>query len=92
LSTGVTYHLVFVNDDTNNVGYLYVNGALVYTSGVKTTAMGLWNNAKRFTVGISATLNGAFDGKMDEIAVYTTALSADRILVHYNAGTTGVNT
>jgi hypothetical protein len=92
LSTGTTYHLVFVNDDTNNTGYLYVNGVLQYTASSKTTAMGLWNTGKRMNVGASALspLSGAFDGKIDEVAVYTTALSATRILQHYNAGALGV--
>lgn len=91
LSTGTTYHLVFVNDDTNNVGYLYVNGVLQYTAGSKTTAMGLFNSGKNLVVGRANNSGSYFDGKIDEVAVYTTALSASRILAHYNAGIGGVN-
>lgn len=91
LSTGTTYHLVFVNDDSNNVGYLYVNGALQYTTGAKTTAMGLINIGKNFKIGRGTDAGSDyFNGKVDEVALYATALSSTRISAHYKAGTEGV--
>lgn len=90
ISTGVTYHLVWVNDDTNNTAYLYVNGELQYTATGKTTAMGLVNANKNIDIG-RATASNYFNGKIDEVAIYTTTLSASRIATHYNAGVNGVN-
>jgi len=90
LSTGTTYHLVFVNDDTNNTAKLYVNGVEQYSSSGKTTAMGMVNASKILSIG-RATTSNYFNGRIDEVAIYTKALSADRILTHYRAGVNGVN-
>lgn len=90
LSTGTTYHLVFVNDDTNDTAKLYVNGVEQYSASGKTTAMGMVNASKVLSAG-RATTSNYFNGKVDEVAIYTTALSATRILAHYKAGVNGVS-
>ncbi|WP_324276044.1 LamG-like jellyroll fold domain-containing protein [Blastococcus brunescens] len=67
---------------------LYVDGALV-GSRSDTTAAQVYNGYWR--VGGDTSWSGAayFDGDVDEVAVYPTALSADRIANHHSLGATG---
>lgn len=85
-STTSWTHLVGVYDGTT--AYLYVNGALASSS----SAPGFVANdnsggAGPLTVGFRSSLDNAFDGAVDEAAVYTSVLSASQILAHYQNGT-----
>ncbi len=81
-TTGPWYHVVSTYDAASGSGLLYLNGALVQTlftvPGLITELtegqLGSWDAQTRF-------LNGA----LDEVAVYGTALSAERVLAHYTA-------
>lgn len=79
--TGLTYHIVGTYDGTNL--RIYINGVLQNTSGTVTTSMAATANTVRFG---PFTGSSFADGRFDEIAVYSTALSGTRILAHYNAG------
>jgi hypothetical protein len=73
-------HLVGTHDGTT--GRFYVDGISV---GTPVNTPFLPNDGMIFTVGIQD--GGAFApffGQLDEVAVYSTALSAARVLVHYN--------
>ena len=76
------YYLVGQFDGAAGNGYAYVNGLLVKSNVVS----GLANNmAATFNIGDRG--DGApFAGRVDEVAVYSGVLSADRIKAHYNAG------
>jgi len=71
---GQVYHVVGTYDGANVC--LYLNGALVTTSPWVGTIV---DNANGLSVGPGPIL-------IDEVAVYNYALSAARILAHYNAG------
>jgi len=67
---------------------LYVNGAMV---AGPTTASGFFPNTNTlFTLRMGGTSfgNRTFDGAVDEVAVFTNALSAATIQAHYQAATT----
>lgn len=88
LSTGVTYHVAFVSNGTTQK--VYLNGV---EDGSATQTMPAQSGTNRlFMVGASvagsATIesrNLQFDGKIDEVAYYSTALSAARLLAHADA-------
>jgi len=62
---------------------LYVNGVDVTGSVTDTTYT---DNAAEFTIGSSPYDDEKFDGRIQMVALYPTALSAARVLAHYNAG------
>lgn len=64
---------------------LYKDGADVTTEASPANALS--SNATVLTIGRYNSGSGLyFDGALDEMAVYASALSATRILAHYNAG------
>ena len=82
ISAGVTYHIAATYDAS--VKRLYVDGALISTSGAVTVAQG--TVAAGF--GIAGLQSGSelFGGTVDEAAFYTPALSGARIAAHSTAG------
>jgi len=86
ISPGQWYHVVGVKQGSTMS--LYVNGQLKASQAYS----GSINADTTLEMLIGKTQRGApytypFDGKVDEVALYNTALSAERILAHYNAGT-----
>ena len=82
ISLHVWHHVAGTWDGTNI--RLYIDGALIGTSG----ATGPLTLGSTYA-GIGAWTAGyvnEFNGAIDEFAIYGTALSAARILAHYNAG------
>lgn len=80
-STGQWMHLA-ITQDSSQVPRFYKNGALVSEhaatvaiSHAANNYIGNWRSNARF-----------FAGTLDEVAVYSAALSGDDILVHYNKG------
>lgn len=83
------YHVVLTNDATTAV--FYINGSPLTTTGVNTKSLddltnGLMIGDGDFRVG---TGNNAFNGKIDEVGVWNTALTATDVQNIYNATTTG---
>jgi hypothetical protein len=84
-TTGKWFHLVAVYDLDNALFNFYVNGSLadsiaLYDGGGSALiypAVGAWWS----TNGISRFL----DGRVDELAIYGTPLTADRVAAHYQA-------
>jgi hypothetical protein len=81
-----TWHHVVITKNGATVKQ-YIDGADV-TGTVSNSTMG--SSAEAFTIAHGN--NGYFDGSVDEVAVYTTALSAARVLVHYQAGSSAGQT
>jgi hypothetical protein len=81
VTAGTWYHLVGTYDGTT--ARFYVNGAEV-ASGA--SALPVPNPSQPFTVGGRYDGSFLFNGRVDEVAVYTSALSAADILAHYNNG------
>ncbi len=81
ISISTWYHLVYTKDGTTSK--LYING--IDRTGVVTDQT-LASPAVPLIVG--ADYNGTsfqWNGGLDEMAFYSTALSQDRVLAHYNA-------
>lgn len=78
------FHLVGVRNDTSL--RIYYNGDLEASTTIAGTALRATN--QRFTLG--AFSEGGFNlghgGRLDEVAVYSNALTEERVLAHYNAG------
>jgi hypothetical protein len=84
-STGTWKHIALVFQDSTNTANLFLNGVLAVTG---TTSDQFHNIPGNFEVGRSATSPASyFDGKIAEVAVYQTALSAIEIVSHYNSRT-----
>lgn len=95
IQTGQIYHVAAVLDgsrtDTSGSLVLYVNGqeaarapgaGTIYSHG-SDVRIGQGNS--RTHDNTTGDL-GSFDGTLDELAVYNSALGADRVLAHYQAG------
>jgi len=98
IKVGQTYHVVAVLDGattgTTGNAILYVNGAQV----ARATGVGqIYNHTGDIQIGRGNALihtgdngdYGFFDGFLDEYAVYNTALAAQRVAAHYQAGIGG---
>ena len=89
LVTNTWYHLVAVWDGTN--GYVYVNGALAATSPATDPSTNFVANPDgAFTIGARSDGPTTFpyNGVADEVALYSTALTASTIAANYAAATT----
>ena len=99
VQAGQTYHVVGVfngNAQTNGTLSLYVNGVLVSTAGgvgllyahTGDNEIGKGNNLLH-TGDYSVLAN--YDGVLDDLSLYDTALSAGSVLQHYLTGVNGVS-
>lgn len=90
MSTSATYHVVATKNGATSK--LYINGADVTGSVVNST---LVDNAAAFSIGsdnnVGTGIAEYFDGVIDEVALYSVALSAATVLAHYNAGITAAS-
>ena len=83
-STGTWYHIAMVWDGTTLT--FYKNGVDVTYLLADNAVTGMGNTSNAVYVGQNAYGAQRFNGKMDEIAVYNTALSSTEILKHYEVG------
>lgn len=80
-ATGAVSHIVLTF--SSGTLSIYLNGALVGSAITGATAP----SATSFLqIGAPSWTGGAMNGLIGEVALYTTALSAARVLAHYNAG------
>lgn len=82
VTDGLVHHLVGTVD-TDKKPRLYVDGVLVATGGAVSV---LTLSTPPDTMLIGGEVNARFDGIIDEVAIYDTALTADQVLAHYGAG------
>lgn len=81
VTAGTTHHIVGTFDGTTL--RLYVDGVLAATA---TSAAPIATGNPICIGSYHTTANAPFDGRIDEAAVYGTALSAERVARHYLAG------
>ena len=89
VNNGAWHHVVGTYTGGANGMKLYVDG--VYQGQSTATPVpltGYWRAGADDLSGWPSTPDPYYDGSLDELAVYTTSLSAARVLAHYNAGTT----
>lgn len=87
-ANGATRHIAVTvaANGTNHVMRVYLDGVQVATSTVANTSLVL--GADRVRIGGTGFAQ-LFTGTVSHVAVHATALSATRLLAHYNAGWTG---
>jgi hypothetical protein len=82
LVAGTWYHVVVTYDGTSM--RMYINGTLRNTLA---SSVSLPNHAFALTIGDVGSGGGdGYGGGMDEVAIYTSALSQQQVTEHYNAG------
>lgn len=87
LVPGNWYHLCLTYNGVTGVAEIYVNGRSI-GSQVQSGPMAAASNAPIF--GHQPGSSGDyFPGLLDEVAIYPTVLSADRVMAHYTAGARG---
>ncbi|MBP6825269.1 MAG: hypothetical protein KA165_01810 [Saprospiraceae bacterium] len=81
LTVGVWKHLAFVHDGTKDI--IYINGVQVAEKNVAGT---LNNTTQSLGIGYNAVEGGGFfNGSLDEVQIYNSALSAAQIAALYTA-------
>jgi len=83
LRDGAWHHLVVVNDE-DVATYVYIDGT-AYNNGTATDMA--VNTANNFNIGSYSTTSWIFEGKIDEVAIWNSALTASEITAIYNSGT-----
>jgi hypothetical protein len=83
---GTWQHVVGVCDGPNGLWVLYVNGQQAASGTIPTTML---NTTHEVTLAgrqsASADYDFGWNALLDEVAVYSKALTADQVLAHYNA-------
>lgn len=86
ITTGAPHHVVGTWDGTSL--RLYVDGILAAGPTAATMSWSYTGNSMCIATASGATPGNWFSGQIDEVAVYTTALSLTRVTAHYTNGTT----
>tara|TARA_R100001126_G_C4803921_1_gene138338 strand:- start:1 stop:762 length:762 start_codon:yes stop_codon:yes gene_type:complete len=75
-------HIVFVADGSSS--FIYINGSLDATGSTKIQASA---NSSNYVFGARSGGSFAFDGQLDQIAIFNRALSSTEVSALYNSGT-----
>lgn len=87
ISTGTWYHLVGVYDSSAQTVTLYVNGII---QNVATSATTISSDGRPLWIGATNDSNPKyFNGKIDDVALFTTALTSAQVTKLYRSGTIG---
>jgi hypothetical protein len=82
LGTGTWHHAIATYDGSSI--RLYVDGTLHSTAGSARSIGATTGSPLR--LGMSSDQSNVFGGLLDEVAIYTSVLSAQQVTEHYNAG------
>lgn len=90
ISNNNWYHVVVTYTyGTPSSMKLYVNGQLIpgaWTGGTGSVSPVTNNNAVRIGAEVGSGMNERFDGIIDEVRIYNTALTQTDVTAHYNSG------
>lgn len=75
-------HIAFVADGSSS--FIYINGSLDATGSTKIQASA---NSSNYVFGARSGGSFAFDGQLDQIAIFNRALSSTEVSALYNSGT-----
>lgn len=85
LTLGNTYHVVYVVTSTGYTAYL--NGSSIGSGSWVSSAPRLWDSNHVPAIGFDGSGQQWFNGVIDEVAVYGSALGQPQVQAHYKAGT-----
>ena len=83
---GQWVHVVGTYDATTNLASLYLNGQLVNSATMAYAPLTTTSRSLFIGAGDDLGNNFLFDGLIDEVAIYSYAMSADDVLTHFTAG------
>lgn len=94
-STGSWHHVVAVFDGAQSTSYdrvkLYIDGVAYSTTGGGTFPTTLVNANAPLIIGVFMGLDRYWNGSLDEVKVYSRALSPNEVKAEYDAGVAGNN-
>lgn len=79
------YHIAWVNGGTGVESSFYINGSQVVTKTLSSDIVSA--SSISFYIGTNSAANSSWEGNIDEVAVWNTALDADAVAAIYNSGT-----
>jgi hypothetical protein len=82
LTTSTWYHLVYTYDQSNAI--LYINGSAVSTQGL--SGLNVGTNTARVGISIDDDSSSVWKGSLDEIGIWSRALSSTEVTSLYNSG------
>jgi hypothetical protein len=85
ITAGVRRHVAATWDNATKDLKVYINGVQDATSNNPGKAV-IYDSPTISSIGAAAAGSAFFDGKIDDVAIYNTALSAATLLGHYNQG------
>lgn len=85
VSPTVWHHVAWVKNGDGDIGIVYIDGQAIAMTLTANLAIPTW--AGSLSIGGSA--NSAHTAFSQHAAIYPTALSAERVLAHFNAGLQG---
>mgnify|MGYP003126405773 CR=1 FL=1 len=83
ITAGVWTHILIVGDDTGDNLLCYKNGVEVYNSSY---TLSIVESTANVFIGSELGTGFYFDGSMDEVAVWNSALSSTAVTEIYNSG------
>ncbi len=84
LSNNTWHHLAFVYNGSQGLAKVYIDGSQVSTTS-PTIPSSIYSNTEDFHIGAYYNNSLLFNGEMDEVAIFNTALSANKIQQIYDA-------
>lgn len=81
INTGTFYHWVI--SVSGGTASLYRNGSLVSTASIQSSN---FNSSAEFTIGAIGNPTNYFDGIIDEVAIWSRAITSDEVTEIYNGG------
>jgi hypothetical protein len=88
LNNGAWQYVVATRDQTTGLLQLYINGVRESTGTTSNTAA--LNASSTIRIGALQTFATAYQGRLDEVALYDRVLTQAQVTAHYNAGITAV--
>ena len=80
---GRWYHIVISWNETATYFDIYVDGVLSTDIVHNTFTLANWTN---FKIGVGNNLTDEFNGQIDEVGIFNTALNSDQVIELYNQG------
>lgn len=85
-STGTWYHVAGVIDKTLNMLYLYLNGAQVASASIAGAGLDTFGVNWNFSLGKHQQSSQYLNGLLDEVGIWSRALTSDEVADLYNSG------